>query len=151
MGFQSRENTHFGTTNLEVPGQNDIWMQAPWLGIENTIRGKVVASPRSRPWWVLWIYVYSWFVRAPKVFQLCINQLVIWFVQVHVNNWPTCHSFLSPFRSSSTPLYPRSASNQGMYPNSISFRYFHLELAVESIKELRGVSSLQALLLKSWI
>jgi hypothetical protein len=23
---------------------------------------------------------------APKMFQLCINQLVVWFVQVHVNS-----------------------------------------------------------------
>jgi hypothetical protein len=26
------------------------------------------------------------FVRAPKVFQLCTNQLVVWFVQVCVSN-----------------------------------------------------------------
>ncbi len=32
-------------------------------------------------------------VRAPKVLQLCINELVVWFVQVCVNNLPTCHSF----------------------------------------------------------
>jgi hypothetical protein len=24
--------------------------------------------------------------------QLRTNQFVVWFVQVHVNNWPTCHS-----------------------------------------------------------
>jgi hypothetical protein len=27
-----------------------------------------------------------------KVLQLCINQLVVWFVQVHVNNWVVCQS-----------------------------------------------------------
>jgi hypothetical protein len=32
-------------------------------------------------------------VHAPKVFQLCINKLIVWFVQVCVNNWPTCNSF----------------------------------------------------------
>ncbi len=46
---------------------------------------KVVISPKSRPWWILWVHVYLWFVCAPKVFQLCTNQLVVWFVQVHVN------------------------------------------------------------------
>ncbi len=27
-----------------LPRQNDIWVLVPWLGIEYTIRGKVVAS-----------------------------------------------------------------------------------------------------------
>ncbi len=33
-----------GSPNLGVLRQNDIWVQAPWLDTENTIRGKVVAS-----------------------------------------------------------------------------------------------------------
>ncbi len=33
-----------------VPGKIAIWMWAPWRVIEYTIRGKVVASPKSRPW-----------------------------------------------------------------------------------------------------
>jgi hypothetical protein len=40
----------------------------------------VVASPKSRLWWVLWICVCLWFIYAPKVRQLCTNQLVVWFV-----------------------------------------------------------------------
>ncbi len=39
MGLQN-----CGSPNLGVLGQNDIWVQAPWPDIENTIRGKVVAS-----------------------------------------------------------------------------------------------------------
>jgi hypothetical protein len=39
---------NFETPNLGVPRQNDIWVQASWPGIENTIREKVVASPKSR-------------------------------------------------------------------------------------------------------
>jgi len=35
---------------LGSPEQKAIWMWAPWRGIEYTIRGKVVASPKSRPW-----------------------------------------------------------------------------------------------------
>jgi hypothetical protein len=58
---------------------NDIWVLVMWLGTKYIIRGKVVASPKSRPWWILWIRVCPWFVLAPKVFQLCTNQLVIWF------------------------------------------------------------------------
>ncbi len=48
MGLQSCKNLNFenfGTPSLGVPRQNDIWVQVPWLGTKNTIRGKVVASP----------------------------------------------------------------------------------------------------------
>ncbi len=53
-------------------------------------KGKVVASPKSRPWWILWIWICSWLVLAPKVFQLCTNQLVwlcrsMWMIEVLVN------------------------------------------------------------------
>jgi hypothetical protein len=50
-------------------------------------KGKVVASPKSGPWWVLWIRVCPWVVLARKVLQLCTNQLVVWFVQVRVSDW----------------------------------------------------------------
>jgi hypothetical protein len=70
----------FRDSHLGVSGQNDIWMLVSWPSIENTIRGKVVASPKSGPWWILWVCVCMWFIRAPKVFQLCTSQLVIWFV-----------------------------------------------------------------------
>ncbi len=49
MGPQSCESPNFEnfkTLNLGVLRQNDIWVQAQWLGIENNIRGKVVASPK---------------------------------------------------------------------------------------------------------
>jgi hypothetical protein len=41
MGLQSHGSPNFrnfGTFNLGIPGQNDIWVLAPWLGIDNTIR-----------------------------------------------------------------------------------------------------------------
>ncbi len=94
MGFHNHKSPNFEnfrTPNLGVPGQNDIWVQAPWPSIKNTIRGKVVVSSKSELWWVLWVRVCMWLVHAPKMFQLHINQLVVWFMQVHVNNWPTCH------------------------------------------------------------
>jgi hypothetical protein len=108
QSYRSLNFENFGTPKLGVLGQNDIWLPAPWQGIENTIMGKVVASPKSGLWWVLWIRVCSWPILALKVLQLCINQLVVWFMQVCVNNWPTCHSSLSPSWSSSTPFYSRS-------------------------------------------
>jgi len=65
--------------SLRVSWQNAIWMWASWRGIEYTIKGKVAASPKSRPWWALWVQVCLWFIITPKVLQLCTNQLVVWF------------------------------------------------------------------------
>jgi hypothetical protein len=95
MGFQSCRSPkvrEFQGSNLGIVGQNDIWVLVPWLEIKNIIRGKVVASPKSKPWWVLWVRVCSCLICAPKVFQLCTNQLVILVAQVHVSNWLACHS-----------------------------------------------------------
>jgi hypothetical protein len=53
MGLQSHESPNFGTSEtptLGVPRQNDIWVLAMWPNIENTLRGKVVASPKFRLW-----------------------------------------------------------------------------------------------------
>jgi hypothetical protein len=43
---------------------------------EYTIRGKVVASPKSGPWWVLWVRVCPWFVRAPKCSNYALTNLL---------------------------------------------------------------------------
>jgi len=46
----------FGSPNfgnfreMGVLEQNSIWMWASWRGTKYTIRGKVVASPKSGPW-----------------------------------------------------------------------------------------------------
>jgi hypothetical protein len=67
-----------GSSNLgdfETP--KSIWMRAPRRGAKYTIWGKVVASPESGPWWVLWIRSHPWLVLAPKVLQLCINHFLL--------------------------------------------------------------------------
>jgi hypothetical protein len=53
--FENSRN--FWIPNFRVLGQNGIWLQPPWLIIENTIREKLVVSPMSNPWWVVWICV----------------------------------------------------------------------------------------------
>ncbi len=40
----------FRDSTLGVPGKIAIWMQVRRRAAENTIRGKVVASPESGPW-----------------------------------------------------------------------------------------------------
>jgi hypothetical protein len=55
---------------MEVPfgSPRTKWhLNASPVAKHNTIRGKVVASPKSRSWWVLWVRVCSWLVHAPKV------------------------------------------------------------------------------------
>jgi len=52
MGPQSRKSLNFNNF-----GQNDIWMWASWRSTKYIVRGKVVVSPKSWPWWVLWIWV----------------------------------------------------------------------------------------------
>jgi hypothetical protein len=47
----------FRDSNLEVPGKRAIWMQPLPRVAKYTIRGKVVASPKSGPWWILCVRV----------------------------------------------------------------------------------------------
>jgi len=113
----------FQNSHLGVLGQNTIWMWASWRGIEYPIKGKVMASPKSEPWWVFWVWVCSWFVLTPKVFQLCTNHLMFGFVQVRVSSW-FLSLFLVPSQSSSMPLCPQSATSQGVCPNFLLFCCF---------------------------
>jgi hypothetical protein len=58
MGLQncgSPDLGSFGTPNLGVLRKNDIWVQVPWPGKKNIIRGKVMVSPKFKPWWILWV------------------------------------------------------------------------------------------------
>jgi hypothetical protein len=87
---QSHESSNF--ENFGTPTQ-EYWTKCQLdVGpvanhIVYSIKGKVVASPKFRPWWVLWVRVCTWLFLAPKVFQPCTNQLVVWFMQVYVNDW----------------------------------------------------------------
>jgi hypothetical protein len=104
-------------------------------------KGEGVASPESRPWWILWVRVRPWLVLAPKVLKLCINQLVVWFVQVRVSNW--CLSFfLVPIPELQHAPLPQSVASQGVCPNSLLFHCFHLKLTFESIKEVGNTSKI---------
>jgi hypothetical protein len=69
-----------------LPGQNVIWMWASWRGTKYIIRGKVVASTKYGPWWVLWVRVCSWLILAPKVSNYALTNLLFSFVQIHVND-----------------------------------------------------------------
>jgi hypothetical protein len=59
----------FGTPARESRERKAIWMWVPWRVTEYTIRGKVVASPKSGPWWVLCVRV----ARGWSQHQRCSN------------------------------------------------------------------------------
>jgi hypothetical protein len=62
---------------LGSPKTNAIWMWPMWRDAKNTLRGMVVASPKSESFWVLWIRSSPWLVLAPKVLKLCTNHFVL--------------------------------------------------------------------------
>jgi len=103
MGFQSRGSPNwrdFGTPTRESRERKAIWMWAPWRGAKNTIKGKVVASPKFGLWWVLCVRV-----AHGSVLQLCTNHLV-WVVCKLVWMSEAYQPFLVPSWSSNMPLYP---------------------------------------------
>jgi hypothetical protein len=65
----------------------------------------------------------SWFVLAPKVFQLCTNHFMwVWCRPVSVIE--ACQFFLVPSRSSSTPLYPFIVLRARDRPQFLAFPLF---------------------------
>jgi hypothetical protein len=141
---QSYGHPKWRETHLGVLRQNDIWVLAPWPGTKNTIRVKVVASPKSGPWWVLWVHVCLWFVYAPNCFNYTPTNLLfglcrfVWVIDLLVNlpspnlGAPTCPS---------TPEVLRVRERARIPSPSIVFTF---GLIVESIKELGGVSILHS-------
>jgi hypothetical protein len=49
-------------------------------------KGEGGGFPKFGLWRVLWIRVCPWLILAPKMLKLCTNQLVVWFVQIHVSD-----------------------------------------------------------------
>jgi hypothetical protein len=86
------QESQFRDSQVGSPRQNDIWVQPLWLNTKNIIKKNVVVFPKFGPQRILWVCVCFWFTHAPKVLQLCTNQLIVWFVQIRVNNWPICIS-----------------------------------------------------------
>jgi hypothetical protein len=130
----------FRDSHLGIPGQNVIWMWASWRGIEYTIRGKVVVSPKSGPWWVLWIRVCPWLILTPKGLQLCINQLVVWFCAGPCEWLSVYHSSSSHPATPARPSPPKVLWVGEHVPNSLFFHCFHFKVTFESIKELGSAS-----------
>jgi hypothetical protein len=130
----------FRDFRLGVLRQNDLWVLVPWLGTKYTIRGKVVASPKSRPWWILWIRDCVWFVRAPKYFNYAPTNLLfglcrfVWVIELLVN-LPSPHP-----GTTARPSIPEVLWTRERALILSPFVVFTFGLAVESIMELGGAS-----------
>jgi hypothetical protein len=66
---QESKPRQFRDFTLGVSGQKAIQVWVRRSNVENTIWGKVVASPKSGPWWILWVQGWPWLVLAPAMFQ----------------------------------------------------------------------------------
>ncbi len=91
-------------------------MLAMWLGTNNTIRGKVVASLKSGLWWILWVHVCSWFICAPMcsnyartslLFGLCKSMWIIDSLVIHLSPHP---------RAPTRPSTPEMLQNKECTP-----------------------------------
>jgi len=69
----------FRDSSLGVPGIKAIWMRVWRSNTENTIWGKVMASPESGPWWVKWARVARGLSQHQGCFWRWINQLTVGF------------------------------------------------------------------------
>ncbi len=142
IGLQNHGSSNFknfGTPNLKVVGQNDIWVQAPWLGIENTIRGKLMASPKSKPWWILWVahglsmhQKCSNYALTNLLFGLCRSVWIIDLLIICPN--PHTKALACPFTS-------KMLRAKEYTPTPYPFIVFTFGLAIESIKEFGGAST----------
>ncbi len=146
MGLQSCGSPNFEnfrTPNLGVPWQHDIWVLTPWLGIENTIREKVVTSPKSS----CGEFCESAFIRGSFVHQKCSNYaLTKLLFDLCKSMWIIDSLVICPSphpRASTLPFTPKWYEPRNVL-NSLSFHYFHLRFTFEFIKELGSVSHCQA-------
>jgi hypothetical protein len=76
---QESKPRQFWDSSLGVSGIKAIWMRVPRSNAENTIRGKVVASPEFGPWWVKWVRVAHGLSQHQGCFQRWTNPLVVGF------------------------------------------------------------------------
>jgi len=103
-------------------------------------KGKVVASPKSGPWWVLWVCVCPWFVRAPKCSSYTLTNLLfdlcrfVWVINLLINlPSPRPRAPTRPFTFEMMRMKVRTPTPS---PSAI----FTFGFTIESIEELGGGS-----------
>jgi hypothetical protein len=85
----------------------------------------VVVSPKSGPWWILWVRVCPWLVCAPKCFNYALTNLLfglcksVWVIDLLVN-------LPSPIPELQHAFLPPKCCELGSMPNPFSFHCLHL-------------------------
>jgi len=103
--------------------------------------GKVLASPKFGLWWILWVHVCPWLVRATKCPNYALSNLLfglyrsMWVIDLLFNLSTPHHRVLTrPFTSK--VLRAKEHAPIPFFCVTFTFGF-----AVESIKELGGASS----------
>ncbi len=113
---------------------------------KNTIRGKVVASPKFKPWWVLWVHVCPWFVSAPKCSNYALTNVLFTlckFVWI-INSLVICPS--PHCKAPARPSTPKVLRTKKRALSLTSFVIFTFGFAFESIKEFGGAPTVHTIL-----
>jgi hypothetical protein len=71
---------NFGTPTWESRDKKIIWMWALWVATKYNRKGKVTASPKFRPWWVLWVQVARGLSYHQKCSNNALTNLLLGFV-----------------------------------------------------------------------
>ncbi len=102
---QESKPGQFRNFTLGVPGKRAIWMQVPWRAAENTIWGKVMASPESGLWWIKWVQVARGLSQHQKGAEWILTHLGL-DLDAGPCNWVSLSLFLVYPRAFSTPFSP---------------------------------------------
>jgi hypothetical protein len=98
----------FGTPNVGVFRKTTFGCSPQLLITKNNIRGKVVVSPKSRPWWVLWVRECLWRFVHQKCFNYALTNLLfglcksVWKIDlliIHPNPHPEALACISYLRN----------------------------------------------------
>ncbi len=143
MGLQSYRNPHFKnfkTHNLGVPWQNDIWVQGLWVGIQNTIKGKVMASPSlGYDESCEFVFAHGSFLHQKCSNYALINLLFglcksVWIIDSLITHPSPYHKALA------RPSTPDLLRTMERTPIHCPFVIFTFGFVIESIKEFGGAS-----------
>jgi hypothetical protein len=82
MGLQSFRSPNFGNFELPLGSLGTKWHLGvgPMARHREYYKGEGGGFPQVQTMVSLVNLCLSWFICAPKVFQLCTNQLIVWFV-----------------------------------------------------------------------
>jgi len=111
----------FQDSNLGVSGKKAIRMWLPRSNAENTIWGKVVASPESGPWWVKCVKVPVACLNTQGCSRMWTNLLVVGFgCRFKLENLVDLPSLIPRFLarpSTPLPLYSAGSRERPSSPN----------------------------------